>query len=244
MNDCPPEARVDGHDEHEVETVEGPVEPVDRRCGAQHEARLAPDVPDEGERAVEVIGPLGMDGDPRCPRASEVPDEPVNRTGHEVHVDGNVTGGARRGTLHTIGPKVRFGTKWLSITSKWMRSAPARTTASTSSPRCAKSAERRDGAIHAARAVCGDGSEAMPSSIQGGGRTRGVVPGGPGTASPAAPHPKPPRESGFNPSGARRGGAGALSPHSRLRGRAGLSPLKRGRGRGPSRTGGRPAGLW
>ena len=51
--------------------------------------------------------------------------------------------------LHTIGPTVRLGTKWLSITSKWMRSAPARTTAATSSPRRAKSAERREGAIHA-----------------------------------------------------------------------------------------------
>ena len=53
---------------------------------------------------------------------------------------------------HTIGPRVRFGTKWLSITSKWMRSAPARTTASTSSPSRAKSAARRDGAIHTERA--------------------------------------------------------------------------------------------
>src|SRR5207244_10902827 len=37
----------------------------------------------------------------------------------------------------------------LSITSKWMRSAPALTTASTSAPSRAKSADRIEGAIHA-----------------------------------------------------------------------------------------------
>src|SRR5262249_34360258 len=39
----------------------------------------------------------------------------------------------------------------LSITSKWMRSAPAASTASTSSPSRAKSADRIDGAIHCSR---------------------------------------------------------------------------------------------
>src|SRR5438874_9121740 len=42
---------------------------------------------------------------------------------------------------------VRLGTKWLSMTSKWIQSAPAARTRVTSSPRRAKSAERIDGAI-------------------------------------------------------------------------------------------------
>src|SRR5436305_5439598 len=42
---------------------------------------------------------------------------------------------------------VRLGTKWLSMTSKWIQSAPEARTRVTSSPRRAKSAERIDGAI-------------------------------------------------------------------------------------------------
>src|SRR6185437_13961348 len=42
---------------------------------------------------------------------------------------------------------VRLGTKWLSMTSKWIQSAPAEMTRVTSSPRRAKSADRIEGAI-------------------------------------------------------------------------------------------------
>ena len=42
---------------------------------------------------------------------------------------------------------LRLGTKWPSITSTWMRSAPAASTSRTSSPSREKSAERMDGAI-------------------------------------------------------------------------------------------------
>ena len=45
----------------------------------------------------------------------------------------------------TSGPKVRLGTNWPSITSHWMRSTPASSSAATSSPRRAKSAGRTDG---------------------------------------------------------------------------------------------------
>src|SRR2546423_5647951 len=46
----------------------------------------------------------------------------------------------------TTGPMVMFGTKWPSITSTWIQSAPARVTASTSSPSRLKSADRIEGA--------------------------------------------------------------------------------------------------
>src|SRR5258708_15213905 len=42
---------------------------------------------------------------------------------------------------------VRLGRKWLSITSTWIRSAPASRAASISRPRLAKSAERMEGAM-------------------------------------------------------------------------------------------------
>src|SRR3954471_9308765 len=47
----------------------------------------------------------------------------------------------------TTGPMVRLGTKWPSMTSTWIQSAPASSTARTSSPSRAKSADRIEGAM-------------------------------------------------------------------------------------------------
>src|SRR6266446_6356106 len=47
----------------------------------------------------------------------------------------------------TTGPMVMLGTKRPSITSTWIQSAPAASTARTSSPRRAKSADSADGAM-------------------------------------------------------------------------------------------------
>src|SRR5437773_10143241 len=46
----------------------------------------------------------------------------------------------------TAGPIVMFGTKWPSITSRWSRRAPPSVAAAIWSAKCAKSAERIDGA--------------------------------------------------------------------------------------------------
>src|SRR5712692_10022641 len=46
----------------------------------------------------------------------------------------------------TSGPNVRLGTKWPSMTSTWMRSAPAASAWRTCSPKREKSAARIDGA--------------------------------------------------------------------------------------------------
>src|SRR5688500_6631319 len=54
---------------------------------------------------------------------------------------------AARTALTTIGPMVRLGTKRPSITSTWIRSAPASSTARTSSASLPKSADRIEGAI-------------------------------------------------------------------------------------------------
>src|SRR6201999_3034395 len=53
--------------------------------------------------------------------------------------------------LITSGPKEMLGTKWPSITSRWIQSAPAASTARTSSPSLAKSEARIDGAITSGR---------------------------------------------------------------------------------------------
>ncbi len=53
----------------------------------------------------------------------------------------------RRAAAITSGPKVRLGTNCPSITSHWMRSQPAASSAATSSPRRAKSTGSTDGTI-------------------------------------------------------------------------------------------------
>ena len=53
----------------------------------------------------------------------------------------------RRAASTITGPKVMLGTKWPSMTSTWIQSAPAASTARISSPRRAKSAARIEGAI-------------------------------------------------------------------------------------------------
>ena len=61
----------------------------------------------------------------------------------------------RRSAFTTSGPTVRFGTNWPSITSTWIMSAPATSTAFTSSPSLEKSAARIDGAIRRGRCIEG-----------------------------------------------------------------------------------------
>src|SRR5580704_12313905 len=52
-----------------------------------------------------------------------------------------------RNAATTGGPKVMLGTKWPSITSRWIQSAPAAATARTSSPSFEKSDDRIEGAM-------------------------------------------------------------------------------------------------
>src|SRR5919198_4958166 len=63
----------------------------------------------------------------------------------------NGTEARGRHAAMTSGPNVRFGTKFPSITSHWMRSTPASSSAATSSPSRAKSAGSTEGAISIGR---------------------------------------------------------------------------------------------
>ena len=70
----------------------------------------------------------------------------------------NGTVACSRAAAMTSGPNVRLGTNWPSITSHWMRSTPAFSSAATSSPSLAKSAGSTEGAIWIGRAIHADGS--------------------------------------------------------------------------------------
>src|SRR3954447_15887925 len=63
----------------------------------------------------------------------------------------NSTEACGRHAAMMSGPNVRFGTKRPSITSHWMRSTPASSSAAISSPKRAKSAGRTEGAISIGR---------------------------------------------------------------------------------------------
>ena len=68
-------------------------------------------------------------------------------TGEIIRWTSNGLAVCGRSAFTTAGPMVRLGTKWPSITSTWIQSAPASSTARTSSPSRAKSAERMEGAM-------------------------------------------------------------------------------------------------
>ena len=85
------------------------IEPVERRRRIEDEPGLAAVLVDEPDRAVDVLGRLGMEADDRRAGLREV--------GHDA-VDRLAPSGARRSArvacgliaAHTSGPTVRFGT--------------------------------------------------------------------------------------------------------------------------------------
>src|SRR6186713_3260343 len=72
-----------------------------------------------------------------------------------------------RSAFTTGGPIVRLGTKWPSITSTWIQSAPAASIARISSPRRAKSADNIEGAM---RTGCCTAGILTPARLGGQGR--------------------------------------------------------------------------
>ena len=71
----------------------------------------------------------------------------------------------RRADAITSGPNVRFGTNWPSITSHWMRSTPAASSAATSSPSLLKSTGSTLGAISIRGPDAGSGTGAEVGSV-------------------------------------------------------------------------------
>mmetsp|Transcript_38520 Transcript_38520/g.90418 ORF Transcript_38520/g.90418 Transcript_38520/m.90418 type:complete len:291 (+) Transcript_38520:52-924(+) len=84
----PAEARVDGHEEDDVDLVHHVLAHAEVGGGVEHETSLAPTLADEGEGAVDVVGRLRVEGDVRRAGRDEVGDDRVDRRNHEVNVDG------------------------------------------------------------------------------------------------------------------------------------------------------------
>ena len=86
-----------------------------------------------------------MDGNVVRARLGEGLEIGIARLDHQVAVERLV--GMRPQRRDDRGPKVTLGTKWPSITSRWIQSAPAAATARTSSASLEKSADRIEGAM-------------------------------------------------------------------------------------------------
>ena len=83
----PAEAGVDAHQQHHVELVHDVVHPVERGGRVEHQAGLTAGVADQPERAVDVLGGLGVEGDDVGAGLGEVGHDAIDRLHHQVHVD-------------------------------------------------------------------------------------------------------------------------------------------------------------
>ena len=83
----PPEARVDGHDEHEVDQVEDVGDRSHRRGGIEGDARPGAQFGDAPEGAVQVTTGLGVDDDELAARFHEPGQQPVGLVHHEVGLE-------------------------------------------------------------------------------------------------------------------------------------------------------------
>ena len=72
------------------------MKPGQGRGRIEDQPRLAAVIADERQGAVDVVGPLGMEGDEIGARLGEVGHQAVDRTHHEVHIDGDGDVGADR----------------------------------------------------------------------------------------------------------------------------------------------------
>ena len=151
------EPRVDGHHEHEVDEVEHVGDGARRGRRADRHAGARP----RARRWRRACG-AGA-GRPR--RGRSAAGTRPRRSAAAITSGVSTIRWASNGTLTygraeamTSGPNVRLGTNWPSMTSHWMRSTPAFSSAVTSSPRRAKSAGSTDGAIWIGRAIGVDGT--------------------------------------------------------------------------------------
>ncbi len=85
--------------------------------GFRHQAGLATVFLDQVDAAVHVDRGFRMKGDHAGAGAGKLFDQFIDRLHHQVNVDGRGNTVLAK-ALQIIGPNVRLGTKWLSITSK------------------------------------------------------------------------------------------------------------------------------
>ena len=145
MNFCPPKPRIDRHDQDQIDHVDHRLDALDRGPGIHGDAGFLAERADRLQRAMNVRTGLDVDGDEVGAGFGEGFQIRIARRDHQVDVERLF--GVPRSDFTTSGPKVMLGTKWPSMTSTWIQSAPAASTARTSSPSLAKSAARIDGAM-------------------------------------------------------------------------------------------------
>ena len=81
------ETGIHGHDQHHVHLVDDMMQPGKRRGRIEHQPRLATRFVYEAERAVDVLGRLGMKSDVARARLREIRNDAIHRLDHQVHVD-------------------------------------------------------------------------------------------------------------------------------------------------------------
>ena len=141
---------------------------LDRRAGIERDAGLLAERADRLQRAMQMRAGLGMDGDDVGSRPWRRPRD-RDRPARSSDARRRASSCAAAIAFTTSGPKVMLGTKCPSITSRWIQSAPAASTARTSSPSLAKSAARIDGAMTRGRdANCSDMCASRAVAARGG----------------------------------------------------------------------------
>src|SRR5712692_7190261 len=83
----PAKSRIHRHDENQVELVQDVIEAGQRRGGVQYKARLAARIMDQADGAIDVLARLRVEADDVRPGASEIRNDPIDRSDHQVHVD-------------------------------------------------------------------------------------------------------------------------------------------------------------
>ena len=142
----PAEARVDAHHQDQVDLLEHIIERLRRGRRVERHAGLLAERLDRAGSCGGGAGPASgwtvMMSAPASANASR-----KVSTGEIIRWTSNGFCVCGRSAFTTAGPMVRLGTKWPSITSMWIQSAPASSIARTSSPSLAKSADRIEGAM-------------------------------------------------------------------------------------------------
>ena len=81
------EARVDRHQQHQVDLVDDPVEHIQRRGRVEYDTGLAAALADQAQGPVQVTGGFRMDADQACAGFGKIGDDAVDRLDHQVDID-------------------------------------------------------------------------------------------------------------------------------------------------------------
>ena len=130
----PAKARHDAHHQHEVAEIEAIVQGIDGRGRVQRNARPPPPANESRPAAAADRPPFrcGSSAGRRPPRGTALHSGRARKSSDARPTAGSVD---RRTASTTGSPKLRLGTKWPSMMSRWSSFAPARSTRRISSPK-------------------------------------------------------------------------------------------------------------